>query len=207
LYDEYPQTYGPIPYELLPFNANGFFLGYKTQTSTPTSVTYSTGPYYHGHLNSWSYLTTLPVRRGVRLSLELDQNAYAPQASLQPAWAIAQFGAEPSATQWLERAGVDWQFNRYASLDLGVRRIVGRNIPNAYQLPNLPSTGTCVPTDLNSACYSPFDLVNAGNASMAFHFLAARNEFYVVYGNPNNLATYPALYVKWIRYIGAEKGT
>lgn len=36
---------------------------------------------------------------------------------------------------------------------------------------------------------------------------AAHNEFYVVYGDPNSLATTPALFVKLIRYIGAEKGT
>jgi len=49
--------------------------------------------------------------------------------------------------------------------------------------------------------------VSAGNVSLAFHFLAAHNEFYVVYGDPNSLATTPALFVKLIRYIGAEKGT
>jgi len=33
------------------------------------------------------------------------------------------------------------------------------------------------------------------------------NEFYLVYGDPNSLATTPALFLKWIRYIGAPKGT
>ena len=55
--------------------------------------------------------------------------------------------------------------------------------------------------------YLPGCYVDASNLSFAYHFLAARNEFYVVYGDPNNLYTLPALYFKWIRYIGAEKGT
>ena|SRR5579884_1796141 len=50
----------------------------------------------------------------------------------------------------------------------------------------------------------PFD---ATNLTAAFHFLALRNEFYVVYGDPSRLSTLHALYLKWIRYIGAPKGT
>jgi len=138
----------------------------------------------------------VPRRRKLKLGLELDENDYAPAAQFAP--------AEPAARQWLERASLDWQFSRYASLDLGVRRIIGRNLPNAYQPPDL-AKGTASCGTQNG--YRPFNCVNAGNVSLAFHFLAARNEFYVVYGDPNSLATTPALYLKWIRYIGAEKGT
>jgi len=166
--------------QYLPFNQNGIFLGYKTQTSTPSSITYSGGPYYHGSLSSWSYVTTRPLTRGLNLSLEADENTYAPGGSY--------VALEPTARQWLERISIDYQFSRYASFDLGARRIVGQNLPNAFETPT-------------------FDNLNAGNVSAAFHFLAAHNEWYVVYGNPNNLSTLPAFYVKWIRYIGAEKGT
>ncbi len=196
----------PTPYELLPFNSNGFYLGYKTQTSTPSSITYSGGSYFHGNLTSWSYLTTIPLHRTLHLALEADQNMYVPNPELEPDWQLA-IGHEPAATQWLERASLDWQFNRYASLDVGVRRIIGRNIPNAYQFPDLPTPPYGAPCSNQTECNSPFDFVNTGNVSFAFHFLASRNEFYVVYGNPNSLSTYPALYLKWIRYIGAEKGT
>ncbi|HEY9179299.1 MAG TPA: hypothetical protein VIO32_01190 [Candidatus Baltobacteraceae bacterium] len=166
--------------QYLPFNQNGFYLGYKTQTTTPSSLLYAGGPYYHGSLSSWSYLTTRPLTRQLKLSLEADENTYAPGGTYA--------ALEPGTRQWLERASLDWQFNRYASFDLGARRIVGRNLPNAFETPT-------------------FDEINAGNASAAFHFLAAHNEWYVVYGSPNNLSTLPAFYVKWIRYIGAEKGT
>lgn len=181
--------------EYLPFNENGVFVGYKTQTSTPSSVMFAAGSYYHGSLSSWSYLTTRPLTRSLKLSLELDENTYTPGGTYT--------AIEPSAKQWLERASIDWQFSRYASFDFGARRIIGRNLPDAFQPPDLPNPVAC--GGVNT--YVPFDCVSAGNVSAAFHFLAAHNEWYVVYGNPNQLSTLPALYVKWIRYIGAEKGT
>lgn len=166
--------------QFLPFNQNGLYAGYKTQTSTPSYVMYMGGSYYHGSLSSWSYLGTLPLSSTLRLTLEVDENTYAPGGTYA--------AVEPGARQWLERSSLDWQFSRYASFDLGARRITGINLPNAFQTPD-------------------FSRIDADNISAAFHFLAAHNEWYVVYGNPNYLSTLPAFYVKWIRYIGAEKGT
>ncbi len=127
--------------------------------------------------------------------MEADENSYAPGGFYA--------SREPFVRQWLERASLDWQFNRYSSFDLGARRITGRNLPDAYQPPDLPTPLACRAPNP----YNPFDCVDAGNVSAAFHFLAAHNEWYVVYGNPNDLSTLPAFYVKWIRYIGADKGT
>ncbi len=187
--------------EFLPFDANGFAIGYRmgyaningsnSTTSTPSYVSYSAGPYYHGKLDAWTYLTTVPLRHHLTLALETDEDRY-----------DTVYPGEHAATQWLERASLDWQLNRYAEFDLGVRRIVGPNLPNAFQALGFSSPSVCFANP-----YYPGCMVNAGNVSLAFHFLAARNEFYVVYGNPNDLSTYPALFVKWIRYIGAEKGT
>ena len=42
--------------------------------------------------------------------------------------------------------------------------------------------------------------------AVAFHYLRRSNEFYFVYGDPNSLSTTPALFLKWIRYVGAPKG-
>jgi hypothetical protein len=161
--------------EFLPFYGNGGALIYRGQTSTPTVIVYQGGPYYHGHLTSWTYSTVLPIMKHLHLALEDDENFYASPT-------------EPTAKQWLERASLDWQFSRDASFDIGARRIIGRNLPDAFEPPQ-------------------FAFLNAGNISAAFHFLAAKNEFYLVYGSPNSLATTPALIFKWIRYIGAEKGT
>ncbi len=180
--------------DFLPFNANGVYVSYKGQTATPSFISYTSGPYSHGHLTGWSYLTTLPLRRRLNLTLEADENSYGGSP----------LTVEPVAKQWLERASVDWQLSREASFDIGLRRIIGRNLPNAFQAPDLPTPQAPLGIIDGSA---PFDYVSAGNVSLAFHFLQAHNEFYVVYGDPNSLATTPALFLKWIRYIGAEKGT
>lgn len=161
--------------EFLPFYGNGAALIYRGQTSTPTTVFYQGGPYYHGHLTSWTYSSVLPIIKHLNLALEGDENYYAS-------------ATEPTAKQWLERASLDWQFSRAASFDIGARRIIGRNLPDAFEPPQ-------------------FRFLDAGNVSAAFHFLAAKNEFYLVYGSANSLSTTPALIFKWIRYIGAEKGT
>jgi hypothetical protein len=165
--------------QFLPFDGSGFLVGYKFNTVTPTYIEYSGGPYYHGSLDSWTYLTTLPLVKKVRLSLEADRNSY---YTLYP--------GEPGSTQWLERATLDVQFNRETQFDFGVRREIGPNLPVSYQAPD-------------------FTPVNAGNVSAALHFLSrsGRGELYLVYGDPNSLSTTPAFYVKYILYLGAPKGT
>jgi len=35
----------------------------------------------------------------------------------------------------------------------------------------------------------------------------SHDELYVVYGDPNNLATTPSFIVKLVHYFGADKGT
>ena len=162
---------------VLPFNTNGLLVGYKTNTTTPTTVSNLTGAYYHGRLDAWQYITTQPLTHDLNLSLETDENQYA-----------TAYPGEQSGRQWLERASFDWQLSRNASFDIGARRLIGPNLPVSFAPPD-------------------FTPVDAANVSAAFHFLSAQNEFYVVYGNPNSLSTTPALFLKWIRYIGAEKGT
>jgi hypothetical protein len=177
--------------EFLPFANNGMMLGYRMNTATPTFVSYAGGKYYHGSLNSWVYLTTLPVMKKVHLSLETDENQYG-----------TTWPGEQTGRQWLERAGLDWQINRFASFDAGVRRIIGPNLPNSFEPLSYDVPSICANNPYNPGCD-----VNASNVTLAFHFLTAKNEFYVVYGDANNLSTEPALFLKWIRYIGAEKGT
>ncbi len=178
--------------ELLPFNVSGVSLGYRLATSSPTSLSFSTGAYYHGTLDSYSFLTTIPIRHNVFVSAELDRNRYA-----------SALAGELDAAQTLERVAVDWQLTRFASFDLGLRRIVGRNLPNAFQTPSLGANAACAETN----GYSPFDCVKAGNISIALHLLRASNELYAVYGNPNSLATQPTFVLKWIHYFGAQKGS
>ena len=136
-------------------------------------------------------MTTIPLARKVHLGLETDEDQY-----------LTQWPGESTTRQWLERASLDWQFSREASFDVGVRRIIGPNLPNSFQPLVYGSPAVCTANPYNPGCF-----VDASNVTLAFHFLTAKNEFYVVYGDANNLATEPALFLKWIRYIGAEKGT
>ncbi len=163
--------------EFLPFAGNKIYLGYKVATNTPSYVSYSAGPFYHGKLSALTSVTTIPVQRRVRVRFEADENRY-----------LTSTIGESSGTQWLERAALDWQFSRDASFDLGLRKIIGQNLPNAYSLP-------------------PFGYVNASNITLAFHILTGKNELYAVYGDPNSVTTTPTLFLKYILYVGASKGT
>jgi hypothetical protein len=95
--------------------------------------------------------------------------------------------AEPNAKQWLERASINYQVNHALSFDVGARKIIGFSQPFAFS-----------PTP---------SFVNATNLSAAIHYFRGNNELYIVYGDPNQLSTVPALFIKLIRYVGAGKGT
>jgi len=165
--------------QLLPFDASGFLAGYKFATNTPTYIQYQGGPYYHGNLDAWTYLTTLKVAPRLHLTLEQDEDQY-----------LSRFPGEMRTNQWLERASLDFQASRETQFDLGVRRVIGSFLPTFAATPN-------------------FAPVTGGNISAALHFLASngKSEFYAVYGDPNSFSTTPAIFLKYIRYIGAPKGT
>jgi hypothetical protein len=93
--------------------------------------------------------------------------------------------SSPAVVQWLENAAVNWQITRRSSLSFGVRKIVG----TAPTYPFLTQD------------------VRATNVSAAFHYLQPYGELYAAYGNPNDIATFPAAIVKYIFYFGATKGT
>ncbi len=173
--------------EVVPFTQNTISLSYRSNTATGSYVSYSHGRYYHGSLQSWYRGTGLRVAKRVILSLEADGTHYIPDAVYGQGTNWNEIGTN----QLLERAGLDWQISHEASLDIGARRIAGIFAPAGYGF--VPTVGT--------------QSINATNFTAAFHFLALRNEFYVVYGDPSRLETAHALFLKWIRYIGAPKGT
>lgn len=192
-----PQDIRTVENELLPFNGNGFNVGYRENTNTPSYLQYTGGPYYHGGLDAWTYLTTLPVTRRIHVALETDEDKY-----------LTVYPGEVSTDQWLARASLDWQPNKEWQFDVGMRRIVGPNLPNAFQTPVYQSIYSPAST-CNIATGNPYQsgcFIDAGNVSLALHYLRGHDEFYFVYGNANNLITEPALFVKWILYIGAQKG-
>ena len=165
--------------QLLPFDGSGFIAGYKFSTATPTYIQYQGGPYYHGNLDAWTYLTTLKLAPRVHLTLEADEDQY-----------LSTYPGEMRTNQWLERSSLDFQVNKETQFDVGVRRVIGSFLPTFASAPD-------------------FTAVSGGNVSAAFHFLArdGKSEFYAVYGDPNSFSTTPAIFLKYIRYIGAPKGT
>jgi hypothetical protein len=88
-------------------------------------------------------------------------------------------------TQWLERASFALQSGPDTSLALGVRRIIGAQ----------------------PALVTPFPYVNAWNLSAAFHRKLSHGEVYFAYGDASAFATVPEFILKYIHYVGAEKGT
>jgi hypothetical protein len=163
--------------EFLPFNNGGIQLGYGLQTANPSSIQLARGRYYHGLLSTMSATGTFPLRKNLRLRLELDRNAY-----------TTSYSGEMNVVQSLERASLEFQINHSSALDIGLRRIAGRSVPDAYQTPT-------------------FAPMRSTNLSAAYHCLLGQNEFYLVYGDPNSVSTTPAIILKWVRYIGAAKGT
>jgi len=89
--------------------------------------------------------------------------------------------------QWLERVGFAYTIDQDTSFAVGVRRFFGP--------PPEPNGGSTCPFN-----YCP-------NVSFAFHKRRPFDELYVIYGASSHLITAPQFLVKWIHYVGAEKGT
>jgi hypothetical protein len=88
-------------------------------------------------------------------------------------------------TQWLEKVNYTYQIGSSSSITAGVRRIIGTG----------PYFGVAP------------QFVDAYNVSAAYYRRFGPSELYLVYGDPNSQATKPALILKFILYVGAEKGT
>lgn len=196
-----PATPSRCAQALLPYNSGGFMAQYAASTAHPSTVMYMTGAYYHGRLDSWTRIAAWPLSRRMTLSVEADDTIYTSAAP-----------REPNTKQWLERASINYQFDRALSMDLGVRRIVGGTQPYAFApLGPVSAFGGAVCAG-NTNLWYPVQtgcvaVNDATNISAALHYFHGDNELYIVYGDPSRISTLPALFVKEIRYIGTGKGT
>jgi hypothetical protein len=99
--------------------------------------------------------------------------------------------------QWLERVALTRNISRDSSLAFGVRRIIGTPpaVPNyfTYGVPYSPG--------------GPASFYSASNVSVAYAYHRKRDELYVVYGDASAATTKPAVIVKYVFYLGGEKGT
>jgi hypothetical protein len=102
---------------------------YHGTSSTPTSLSYNTGHYGNGKLDTWFRSSTIRVGNRGALTLVLDDTAqWLPHA--------------PPNIQWFENVSYAYQISPNSSFGVGVRREVG-NPPN----PN--GGGNCVGTCSN----------------------------------------------------------
>ena len=98
------------------FDQNGIILGYRSQSSTPTTLTYDVGRFGDGYLRSWARLVSFKTGPRGSLSFEADDTDLARDNG-------------QTLKQWLERAAFAFDFAPQASLAIGVRRLVGIEPP------------------------------------------------------------------------------
>ncbi len=98
------------------FDQNGISLGYRSQTTTPSMLTYNVGRFGDGYLRSWERLVSFQAGPRGSLSFEADNTDLALDDGQNP-------------TQWLERAAFAFEFAPQASIAIGVRRLIGIEPP------------------------------------------------------------------------------
>jgi hypothetical protein len=163
------------------FNQNGVAFAYRGDTSTPIKASYNIGRFGDGYLRTWARSDTLAIGSRGTFTLEADDTRWTSDADVM-------------SHQWLERASVAYQLGADSSLSVGLRRIIGAGPPDGVSF--------LAGEPLEAGPYT-----SAYNVSFAYHRRWGQNEIYSAYGDPSQLYTKPAFVLKWIRYIGAEKGT
>ena len=106
IYHSGSQTNNPIS-----FDAHG-------PSSTPTTLSFNTGRYGSGTLDTWIRSSTLRLGSRGTLTLDLDDTAQ-------------RLDAGTNNTQWFERIGYTEQISSESSVSLGIRNVVGAPpVPN-----------------------------------------------------------------------------
>ncbi len=103
---------------------------YHGTSSTPTTISYNTGHYGDGRLDTWFRSTTIRVGNHGSLTLALDDTAQ---------WLPA---PATSNIQWFESLSYGYQIDRNSSFAIGLRRVVG-------EPPDPNGGGNCVGTCSN----------------------------------------------------------
>lgn len=96
---------------LTPITQNQTGLTYHSGTATPTTVTYATGIFGDGRLDSWTRSTTFALGRRALVTLQANNTK--------------QYLASGVNQEWLERASIAFQQGKDASFAIGLRRIIG----------------------------------------------------------------------------------
>ncbi len=111
VYTNTGSSYFLINNVLTPITQNQTSITYHSGTATPTTVSYATGIFGTGRLDSWTRSATFAVGRRTTVTLTAnDTRQYMPSGT---------------NVEWLERASVAFQQGPDASFAVGLRRIVG----------------------------------------------------------------------------------
>lgn len=158
-------------------------------SSTPTAISFNTGRFGPGRLDSWTRSST--IRAGLRgtISLEADDTRQ-------------YLDGGGTNRQWLERGSYNYAVDVDTSFSLGARRIIG-----VSPLVFAAAPVSCTTVARYVAATKTLPCTGAWNLSFAFHRRSPHDEIYFAYGDASQLSTYPAFVLKLIHYVGAEKGT
>lgn len=106
-----------------PITQNGIDLSYHYHTPTVTTISWYTGRFGPGKLDSWVRSTTLRAGSRGYLSFEADSNRQ---------W----LDAGQTYTSWLEKATYTYENGSNSSIGVGVRRIIGASPVVSGGVPN-----------------------------------------------------------------------
>jgi hypothetical protein len=169
---------------MTPVSLAGVALSYRNGTATPTNVVFNHGRYGDGQIAAIDRNTVLKLGPVTQLSLQAFDTVWYADAGYRN-------------VQWLERIALTRNISREASFAVGVRRIHGTPpaVANFFSYGSVP-----FPT-------GPASFYSASNVSVAYALHRRRDELYVVYGDASAASTKPAVILKYVFYVGGEKGT
>jgi hypothetical protein len=169
---------------MTPVSLAGIALGYRSGTATPTNFVFNHGRFGDGHIATFDRNTVLKLGPIMQLSLQAFDTAWYADAGYRN-------------IQWLERVALTRNISRDSSFAVGLRRIHGTPpaVGNFFAYGSAP-----FPT-------GPASFFEATNVSVAYAYHRKRDELYLVYGDASATFTKPALTMKYVFYLGGEKGT
>jgi hypothetical protein len=169
---------------LTPVTLAGVALSYRNGTATPTNFVWNHGRYGDGQIATFDRNTVLKLGPVTQLSLQAFDTVWYADAGYRN-------------IQWLERVALTRNISRDSSFAIGVRRIHGTppNVANYFAYGVTPFTP------------GPPTFYYATNVSVAYAVHRKRDELYLVYGDASAPSTKPAAILKYVFYVGGEKGT
>ncbi len=153
-------------------------------TATPTNFVFNHGRFGDGHIATFDRNTVLKLGPITQLSLQAFDTVWYADAGYRN-------------IQWLERLAVTRNISRDSSFAVGLRRIIGTP----------PAVGNFASYGVAPFPVGPASFFSATNVSVAYAYHRKRDELYLVYGDASAAVTKPALIMKYVFYLGGEKGT